>query len=238
MSSQFPVLSSSTKVFVLELYSYYRSTASYRVRIALFLKNIPYIYKSVSKLRKGESKFTAEFSKINPQKMVPTLIDGQAVISQSLAIIEYLEECYPQPPLLPKDSLARAYSRQIALLIACDIHPLNIKRVRQYLTSPMSHNDSEKMDWYRHWVDEGFTAIEFLLVNSTFRGSFCHGDQPTIADLFLVPQVYNAERFGCPLKPYPTICKVYEVCMNHPAFLAAQPHLQPDVLEYSPDDEY
>ncbi|BAY43568.1 putative maleylacetoacetate isomerase [Scytonema sp. HK-05] len=223
---------------MLELYSYYRSTASYRVRIALELKKITYLYKSVSNLRKGELQFTDEYYKINPQKMVPTLIDGEAVISQSLAIIEYLEERYPQPALLPKHSFARAYSRQIALLVACDIHPLNIKRVRQYLTSPMGHNHSEKMDWYRHWVDEGLTAIEYLLTNSKFRGSFCYGNEPTIADLFLVPQVYNAERFGCPLQPYPTIYKIYEVCMNHPAFIAAQPHLQPDVSEYSPDDEY
>lgn len=120
---------------MLELYSYYRSTASYRVRIALEIKKIPYLYKSVSQLRKGDPEFTAEFCKVNPQKMVPTIIDGQAVISQSLAIVEYLEERYPQPALLPAATLARAYSRQIALLIACDIHPLSIMRVRQYLTS-------------------------------------------------------------------------------------------------------
>jgi maleylacetoacetate isomerase len=223
---------------MLELYSYYRSTASYRVRIALELKKISYIYRSVSKLRKGDLEFTDEFGRINPQKMVPTLIDGEAVISQSLAIIEYLEERYPQPALLPKDTLARAYSRQIALLVACDIHPLNIMRVRQYLTSPMGHNQSEKMVWYRHWVDEGFKAMENLLAKSEFRGIFCHGDEPTIADIFLVPQVYNAERFGCPLERYPNIRQIYEVCMSHPAFIAAQPHLQPDVLEYSFDDEY
>ncbi|ARV63183.1 maleylacetoacetate isomerase [Nostocales cyanobacterium HT-58-2] len=222
----------------MELYSYYRSTASYRVRIALELKKIPYIYKSVSKLRKGESKFTDEFRKINPQKMVPTLVDGQAIISQSLVIIEYLEERYPQPALLPKDSLARAYSRQIALLIACDIHPLNIKRVREYLTLPMGHNHSEKMDWYHHWVGEGLTAIEYLLTNSQFCGSFCCGDEPTIADLFLVPQVYNAERFGCSLEPYPTIGKIQKKCMSHPAFITTQPHLQPDVWEYNSHDEY
>lgn len=223
---------------MLELYSYYRSTASYRVRIALLFKKIPYLYRSVSKLRKGESEFTAEFRKINPQRMVPTLIDGQATISQSLAIIEYLEERYPQPALLPINALSRAYSRQIALLVACDIHPLSIMRVRRYLTSPMGHNRSEKMDWYRHWVDEGLQAIENILDSSKFRGSFCCGHEPTIADLFLVPQVYNAERFRCSLDPYPNIRQIYQVCMNHPAFIAAQPHLQPDVSEYSIKDEY
>ena len=223
---------------MLELYSYYRSTAAYRVRIALLLKKIPYLYRSVSKLRKGDPEFTAEFGKTNPQRMVPTLVDGEATISQSLAIIEYLEERYPQPALLPIDALARAYSRQIALLVACDIHPLSIMRVRRYLTSPMGHTHAEKMTWYRHWVDEGLQAMEAILGNSKFRGSFCCGHEPTVADLCLVPQVYNAERFECPLEPYPNICQIYEVCMTHPAFIAAQPHLQPDVSEYSPDDEY
>ena len=223
---------------MLELYSYYRSTASYRVRIALEIKKIPYLYRSVSRLRKGDLGFTAEFCKVNPQKMVPTIVDGQAVISQSLAIVEYLEERFPQPALLPAATLARAYSRQIALLIACDIHPLSIMRVRRYLTSPMGHNHSEKMDWYHHWLDEGLKALEGILANSKFRGSFCHGDEPTIADLFLVPQVYNAERFGYSLEPYQNIRQIYEICMSHPAFIAAQPHLQPDVSEYSSDNEY
>ncbi len=223
---------------VLELYSYYRSTASYRVRIALELKNIPYIYKSVSKLRKGEPEFTAEYHKINPQKLVPTLIDGEAVITQSLAIIEYLEERYPQPALLPTDALAKAYTRQIALLIGCDIHPLSIMRVRKYLTIPIGLNHAEKINWYHHWLGEGLKALEDLLANSKFRGSFCHGDEPTVADIFLVPQVYNAERFNYSLEPYPTIRGIYKLCMNHPAFIAAQPHLQPDASEYSLEDEY
>lgn len=223
---------------MLELYSYYRSTASYRVRIALLIKKIPYLYRSVSKLRKGDLEFTAEFRKTNPQRMVPTLVDGEATISQSLAIIEYLEERYPQPALLPVEALARAYSRQIALLVACDIHPLSIMRVRRYLTSPMGHNHSEKRAWYRHWVEEGLQAMEDILENSKFRGSFCCGHEPTVADLFLVPQVYNAERFKCSLEPYPNICQIYKVCMTYPAFIAAQPQLQPDVCEYSPEDEY
>lgn len=223
---------------MLELYSYYRSTASYRVRIALELKQIPYIYKSVSKLRKDDPIGTAEYQKINPQKMVPTLIDGEAVISQSLAIIEYLEERYPQPALLPLDTLARAYTRQIALLIGCDIHPLNIMRVRKYLTDPIGLNHAEKMNWYHHWLREGLKALEDILVNSKFCGSFCYGDKPTIADIFLVPQVYNAERFKLTLEPYPQVRQIHELCMNHPAFIAAQPHLQPDASEYSPNDEY
>lgn len=223
---------------MLELYSYYRSTASYRVRIALELKKIPYLYKSVAKLRKNDLEFTIEYSRINPQKMVPTLIDGDAIITQSLAIIEYLEERYPQPALLPSDVLAKAYVRQIALLIACDIHPLSVMRVRKFFTSTMGFSFSQKMSWYRHWVDEGLKALEEILSNSKFRGSFCHGDEPTIADAFLAPQVYNAERFQCSLSSYPIICQINEVCMNHPAFIAAQPHLQPDVSEYSPNDEY
>jgi maleylpyruvate isomerase len=223
---------------VLELYSYYRSTASYRVRIALELKQIPYVYKSVYKLRKGDPCFTAEYQKINPQKFVPTLIDGDAVLAQSLAIIEYLEERYPQPAILPIDTLGKAYTRQVALLIGCDIHPLSIMRVRKYLTSAIGFNHSEKMNWYHHWLGEGLNALENLLANSKFIGSFCYGNQPTIADAFLVPQVYNAERFKYPLEPYPTIRAIYKSCMKHPAFIAAQPHLQPDVSEYSPDDEY
>jgi maleylacetoacetate isomerase len=223
---------------MLELYSYYRSTASYRVRIALELKKIPYLYKSVYKLRKNDPEFTKQYRKINPQKLVPTLIDGEVIISQSLAIIEYLEERYSQPSLLPIDIISRAYVRQIALLIACDIHPLSIMRVRRYFTSVMGVNFSQKMSWYRHWVSEGLQALEELLSNSKLRGSFCCGDEPTIADAFLVPQVYNAERFQCPLEPYPLIRKIHEVCMSYPAFIAAQPHLQPDASEYSPHDEY
>lgn len=223
---------------MLELYSYYRSTASYRVRIALEFKKIPYLYQSVSKLRKNDPEFTVEYSQLNPQKMVPTLIDGEAVISQSLAIIEYLEERYPHPGLLPNDILARAYIRQIALLIACDIHPLSVMRVRKFFTTTMDFNFSQKMSWYRHWVDEGLKALEEILSNSKFRGSFCYGDEPTMADAFLAPQVYNAERFQCTLSPYPIIRQINEVCMNHAAFIAAQPHLQPDVSEYSPNDEY
>jgi maleylpyruvate isomerase len=224
--------------YVLTLYSYYRSTASYRVRIALELKQIPYFHKGVSKLRKSDPEFTTNYSKLNPQKMVPTLIDGESSISQSLAIIEYLEERYPQGALLPTDALARAYVRQIALLIACDIHPLNIMRVRKYLTSAIGLNHSEKMNWYHHWVSEGLNAIEELLTKSKFRGNFCYGDQPTLADLFLVPQVYNAERFKCSLEPYSNIRKIYEECMSQSAFLAAQPHLQPDASEYDSEDEY
>ncbi|MEH1942084.1 MAG: maleylacetoacetate isomerase [Nostoc sp.] len=223
---------------MLELYSYYRSTASYRVRIALEIKKIPYLYRSVSKLRKGEPEFTAEYRKINPQKLVPTLIDGKAAITQSLAIVEYLEERYPQPTLLPLDTLARAYTRQIALLIGCDIHPLSIMRVRKYLTSAIGLNHTEKMNWYHHWLGEGLNALEDILINSGFCGSFCYGDKPTIADVFLVPQVYNAERFKYSLDPYPTIRKIHKSCICHPAFIAAQPHLQPDASEYSPEDEY
>ncbi|MBN3925246.1 MAG: maleylacetoacetate isomerase [Nostoc sp. NMS4] len=223
---------------MLKLYSYYRSTASYRVRIALELKKLPYIYQSVSKLRKGEPEFTAEYGEINPQKMVPTLIDGDVVITQSLAIIEYLEERYQKPALLPIDAVARAYTRQIALLIGCDIHPLNIMRVRKYLTLPIGLNHVEKTNWYHYWLGEGLNALEKLLVNSKFRGDFCYGNEPTIADIFLVPQVYNAERFEYPLEAYPNIYKIYELCVKHPAFVAAQPDLQPDASEYHPDDEY
>ncbi|GJD18664.1 putative maleylacetoacetate isomerase [Rivularia sp. IAM M-261] len=223
---------------MLELYSYYRSTASYRVRIVLELKKIPYICRSVYKLRKNDPEFTAFYSKINPQKMVPTLIDNEAAISQSLAIIEYLEERYPEPALLPNDLFARAYVRQIAQLIACDIHPLSIMRVRKFFTSTMDFSSSQKMNWYHHWVNEGLKALEELLKLNKFRGSFCYGDEPTIADAFLAPQVYNAERFECSLSPYPIIRQINEVCMNHPAFIAAQPHLQPDASEYNPNDEY
>ncbi|WP_375758020.1 maleylacetoacetate isomerase [Corallococcus exercitus] len=222
----------------LKLYSYYRSTASYRVRIALNLKGLAYQYQGVRGLRKGEPEFTERYLALNPQGLVPLLVDGDVPISQSLAIIEYLDELHPEPPLLPREPAARAHVRGIALYVACDVHPLNIMRVRKYLTQPLGHSQEEKMEWYRHWAVTGFEALERMLERSPHRGTCCHGDTPTLADLCLVPQVYNAERFKLPLDAYPTLKRIHDHCMTLPAFIAAQPHLQPDVSEYAPNEEY
>jgi maleylpyruvate isomerase len=219
------------------LCSYYRSTAAYRVRIALAWKGIDYEYTSVRGLRQGDEAFTREYLKANPQGLVPFLVDGDVQIAQSLAIVEYLEETSPDPPLLPRDPAARAFVRSVAQYIASDIHPLNVMRVRKLLTK-MGHGDDDKRAWYRHWLHIGFTALEGMLRNSPVRGKCCHRDEPTIADMCLVPQAYNATRFGFSLEAFPTVCAVRDHCETLPPFAKAHPDRQPDVSEYSPLDEY
>lgn len=211
----------------MKLYSYFRSSAAYRVRIALNLKGIAYEQVPVN-LLKGEEKGD-DYRKVNPQGLVPALVtaDGR-VLTQSLAICEYLEEVYPYPPLLPADAAGRARVRALANLLACEIHPLNNLRVLQYLTGTLGVDEEQKLAWYRHWVVEGFNALEALLADSSNTGRFCHGDQPTLADVCLVPQVFNARRFKCELSPYPTIQRIGEACEALPAFQAAAPEQQPD----------
>jgi maleylacetoacetate isomerase len=168
---------------------------------------------------------------VNPQAMVPTLQAGQETFTQSTAIVEFLEQQYPQPPLLPKDPAASAYARSYAQMIACDIHPLNNTRVLGYLADKLNVDETAKLQWYRHWIYEGFDAIEQKLANSQLTGRFCMGDTPTIADVFLVPQVYNAKRYECNLGDYPHINRINDSCLELDEFHQAAPEQQAD---YSP----
>jgi len=210
----------------MELYSYFRSSASYRVRIALALKGLPYDYLPIH-LVKGEQ-VQAPFSDVSTTRLVPLLKDGDALISQSLAIIEYLEETHPQPPLLPADALGRARVRAIALDIACEIHPLNNLRVLRYLVDEMKVSEDEKTRWLRHWVEDGLAAVERQLAGHPATGRFCHGDAPTLADAVLVPQVFNAQRFACRLDHVPQVMRIFGECSALPAFANAHPAACPD----------
>lgn len=211
----------------MKLYSYYRSSAAYRVRIALNLKQLPYETVGVHLLKNGGEQKQPAYSAKNPQKLVPALEDNGQVFTQSLAIIEYLDEAYPAQPLLPAAATECARVRAIAQLIACDIHPLNNLRVLGYLQNQLGADETAKTEWYRHWIQEGFAALETLL-QSEQTGRFCHGDTPTLADCCLVPQVYNARRFQVDLSPYPTIVRIVAECEALPAFQAAAPENQPD----------
>lgn len=211
----------------MKLYTYFRSTAAYRVRIALNLKGLPYEAVPVHLLRSEEN--DPAYRALSPLGTVPALLTDEGdALTQSLAIIEYLEETHPQPPLLPADALGRARVRALALTIACDIHPLNNLRVLKYLTGTLGASEEEKMTWYRHWLADGMMAVERLLADHPATGDFCHGDAPTLADCCLVPQVFNARRFDCPLDAMPTIRRIAEACEQLPAFVAAAPHNQPD----------
>ncbi len=210
----------------MKLFTYYRSSAAFRVRIALLLKNVEYEAVYVQ-LRKNEQKVPS-YAALNPQKFVPSLIDGPEVLNQSMAIIEYLEEKYPDPPLLPTDTLDRARIRSIVGLIACDIHPLNNLRVLEYLKNDAAM-PQEKIDaWYHHWITEGFSALEAMLAKSEATGTFCHGGHPTMADICLVPQVYNANRMKVDMSPFPIISAINDTCMGLPAFASAAPDAQAD----------
>jgi maleylpyruvate isomerase len=207
----------------MELYDYWRSSAAYRVRIALNLKGLDYAQTSID-LRAGDQREKSYLER-NPQGLVPFLQDGEVGLSQSLAIIEYLEERHPEPPLLPDEPVRRAQARAVALSIACDIHPLNNLRVLQYLERTLECDESVRMAWYRHWIAEGLSALEAML--SKTAGTFCMGDRPTIADVCLVPQVYNARRYHCDLEPFPTARRIDEECRALDAFARAAPDRQP-----------
>jgi maleylacetoacetate isomerase len=207
------------------LYDYYRSSAAYRVRIALNLKGLEAERRFVH-LRKGEQRAPG-YLETNPQGLIPTLVIDDRRITQSLAIIEYLDEKHPQPPLLPKDAEGRSFVRSIALAIACDIHPIDNTRVLAYLEKPLGVDQAARDEWYRHWIREGFGAIESLLSEHS-HGRFCYGDTPTIADICLVPQVANANRFKVDLAPYPRIRAIEAACQALPAFHKARPDQQPD----------
>lgn len=213
---------------MLKLYSYFRSSAAYRVRIALKLKGLPYEYAPVSLVRNGGEQRSSAFRALNPNALVPVLQEGGRVLTQSLAIIEYLEETCPEPPLLPPDPPSRARVRALALTIACDVHPLNNLRVLNYLTQTLKVDEQAKTVWYRHWVEEGLGAVEAMLARDPRTGRFCHGDVPGLADCCLVPQVFNARRFQCRLDDMPTILRIHEACAALPAFVEAAPGEQPD----------
>jgi maleylpyruvate isomerase len=210
----------------MKLYTYYRSQASFRVRIALNLKGLAR-EDSYLHLEKGDQ-FVAEYRALNPQMMVPTLIDGSAELFQSLAILEYLDERYPEPPLLPADPEARAWVRGLALINAADSHPLIVPRVRHYLTDVLKLSETQLVAWIGHWLGLGLEAMEARLARHPESGDFCHGGHPTIADICLITQVTPAKTFNCALDSYPRVMRVYDTCMAIPAFADAHPAKQPD----------
>lgn len=213
---------------MLQLYSYFRSSASYRVRIALNLKGLSFEYVPVHLLKDGGQQHTADYQRINPAELVPALVDDGHAIGQSLAIMEYLDETYPEPALLPRDALGRARVRGLAQAIACEIHPLNNLRVLQYLEHDLKLDEATKATWYRHWITLGFTALEAMLFQSSETGTFCHGDTPGLADCCLIPQIANSRRFHTPLEAFPTIRRIEEACLALDAFQQAAPQVQPD----------
>ena len=217
---------------MLQLYSYFRSSAAYRLRIALHLKGLAFDTVPVHLLKGGGEQLQSAYRAINPAALVPALhIDADndgTTLTQSLAIMEYLDETHPQPPLLPADALGRARVRALALTVACDIHPLNNLRVLTYLSGELQASGDARNAWARHWMALGFATLEQHLAHDAATGLCCHGDTPTLADCCVVPQVFNARRFELDLAPYPTLVRIAEHCEALPAFIAAHPAQQPD----------
>lgn len=212
----------------MRLYTYWRSSSAYRVRIALNLKGLDWESVPVHLVRDGGEQHRPEYRAVNPHGQVPALEDGELTLTESLAIIEYLEETRPEPALLPGDAAGRARVRSLALLVACGIQPLNNLGVLQYLGEAAGLDQAWRDRWYRHWVCVGFDALEARLARDPATGRFCHGDTPGLADCCLVPQVYNARRYGCELEPYPTLVRIDAECAQLEAFRAAAPEQQPD----------
>lgn len=210
------------------LYSYWRSSAAYRVRIGLNLKRLPYEIVPVHLVRDGGEQHSEAFRAVNPQGLVPMLRHGNRHLRQSMAILEYLDETWPAPALLPSPARERQRVRAIAQSVACDIHPLNNLRVIQYFERTWQVPQPERDEWIRHWVAEGFTAIEAMLTDHPSTGRYCEGDIPSLADCCLIPQVYNARRFGVAMEAFPTISRIEQECLLLPAFDAARPEMQPD----------
>lgn len=213
----------------MKLYGYWRSLAAFRVRIALNLKGIPFEVESMD-LVKGDQ-FSDAFRKINPQMVVPALVDGDTVLTQSMAILEYLDETHPAPPLLPSDPAGRARVRSLCMASVADIHPLLVPRIRKYITQDMGHSEEELTAWIHTWMTTGLTAIEEMLAGDPATGTYCHGDDVTMADLCLVPQFGAANMFGLDTGAYPTCKRIFEACMQVPAFFDARPQAQPDFPE-------
>ncbi|MBA2413009.1 MAG: maleylacetoacetate isomerase [Burkholderiaceae bacterium] len=212
----------------MNLYGYFRSSASFRVRVALNLKGLPYDSTAVHLRKDGGQQHAPAFRALNPAALVPVLDDDGHVMTQSLAIIEYLEETHPQPPLLPQDAVQRAYVRSVALAIACDIHPLNNLRVLRYLVKTLGVSEEQKNAWYRHWVEQGLAALEARIVADNRAGQYALADSVTLADVMIVPQIFNAQRMDCSLESVPTLMRIFEHCMRLPAFIDAHPSKQPD----------
>lgn len=210
------------------LYTYWRSSAAYRVRIGLELKGLAWEARPVQLVREGGEQHLDAYRALNPQQLVPTLLHEGHALTQSLAILEYLDERFPQVPLLPADAAGRARVRALAQLVACDIHPINNLRVMQYLERNLQLPADARTQWTLHWMAEGFAAMEAMLANSSATGTFCHGDRPGLADLCLLPQLYNAHRFGLDLGPYPTLRRIEAACQALDAFDRARPENQPD----------
>lgn len=210
----------------MKMYGFFRSGTSHRTRIVLNLKQIRYELLPIS-LMKNEHK-NAAFQAINPQGFVPVLAINDQLLIQSPAIIEWLEESHPEHPLLPSDAVGRAKVRALAAVVGCDIHPINNKRILEYLRNTLKLDDAQVQSWCQHWIDEGFRALETLLAADQTRGDFCYGNQPTLADAYLIPQVDSSKRFNVDMSQYPNIQQIYDACMALPAFQAAAPMNQPD----------
>ena len=212
----------------MKLYTFFRSSASYRVRIALNLKGLSYEQAPIHLRKGGGEQFSAVYKALNPQALVPTLEDNGKVLTQSLAIIEYLEEKHPKPALLPGDPTEKAIVRGMALIIACEVHPIQNLRVLNFIKSSYNQTDEQVNQWAQHWIDLGLTALEQSIVGHSKGGKFCFGDTPTLADICLVPQLGNARRYGCDLSQYPNILSIEKNCMALSAFANAAPEKQPD----------
>ena len=212
----------------MKLYTFFRSSASYRVRIALNLKGLEYEQAPIHLRRGGGEQLKPAYKAINPQALLPALEDEGQIFSQSLAIIEYLEERYPKPPLLPSDAAERAVVRSMALLIACEVHPIQNLRVLNHLKSDHKQSDDDTIRWARHWINLGLSALEQMVISVSKQGEFCFGQTPTMADLCLVPQLANARRFGVDLSAYPKLLEIEAACISLPAFADAAPENQPD----------
>jgi len=210
------------------LYGYFRSSAAFRARIALNLKGIKPELRFIHLLRNGGEQHTPDYKAINPQELIPALAHDGHLITQSLAIIEYLNEIVPEPPLLPKDAYGRARAREIAYVAACDIHPVNNLRVGLFLKEKYNAADDDVVRWQRHWIRVGFDALEKMLDTAKETGAYAHGDTPTIADIVLIPQVANARRVKLDIQTWPTIARIEAHALKHPAFAAALPTNQPD----------
>jgi maleylpyruvate isomerase len=212
----------------MKLYTFFRSSASYRVRIALNLKGLAYEQIPIHLRRGGGEQFGETYKAVNPQALVPALEDNGRILTQSLAIMEYLEERYPKPPLLPADPADRALVRSMALIVACEIHPIQNLRVLVYLKNNLQQSDEDLNRWARHWIDLGLAALEQTVAGGLKRGKFCFGETPTLADICLVPQLANARRFGQDLSTYPALLEIEKACNALPAFANAAPEKQPD----------
>ena len=212
----------------MQLYNFFNSSTSYRVRIALAIKGVPFAYAPVN-IRTGEHRDESYVSGMNPSAAVPALVDGDFSLGQSLAIIDWLDDRFPEPRLIPVDRDLRARVLELSYLISCDIHPVNNLRILRYLETELGVTPDQKRAWYKHWIAEGMAGVERLL-GKYGKTPWCFGDAPTLADCCLVPQMANALRMGCDLEAYPLSMSVYRQASTHPAFEVAQPHLQPDYV--------